>query len=249
MLALVAALEDEISGLKGKMRIIDSDIYRESRYYRASYLDRKCILVRTGVGRERARAATRFLLKNYPVEGLVSFGFGGGLTDEIRTGDIVLCSRIFNENPDAKVLSSHPDLMYAALTLEMAGSRQGKGLTVSRLAGTPGAKRALKAAIAADVADMESYWVARVAAERRVPFLSVRVIFDTAENGIEAVSGMLNPNGTLRTYAAPLYFAAHPRHLTGIPALYRSLRRARANLTRFLTAFISSYEAPGEKPK
>jgi hypothetical protein len=109
---------------------------------------------------------------------------------------------------------------------------------VAQAASTPEAKSALSKAFQADVVDMESYWIGRIASAREVPFLAVRAISDTLRDSLLPFSRFIDMNGKLLQQRAILYFLSHPQHLSKLFALSRSARRARKNLTAFLDYLI-----------
>lgn len=237
MLAMVAAMKEETSGLKRHMVIEDAAIRQGYRVWRGRYKGKEALLVQTGMGREGAERATRFILEHYPVSVLVSFGFAGALTGKLNIGDVVLCSTIYcGDGPSSLPCLSDAGLISRSLRVPVspAKRRQGGGVTVIRPVSEPVAKQRLGETFRADVVDMESYWVARLASERRVPFLAVRAVSDVVEHKLPPFYRMLNPDGRWRRREAAWYFLLHPCELAGLFGLYRNLRRARTNLTDFI---------------
>jgi adenosylhomocysteine nucleosidase len=229
MLAIIGALDEEVSGLRREMTLTETSA--RPAIFVGQCRSRDVVLARSGVGRERAERATRAVLERYPVTGIVSLGFGGALTPDLQAGELIVSTLV--KCPDtAESHNSDPKLV------GLAGGRCGTGVTVADLAPDSAAKRRLGVTYAADVVDMECYWVARLAAEKGVPFLSVRAISDA----VDEVVPNLFPDGT--RLGLMLAVARHPLRVFGHPLallrLYRNVRRAKANLTQFAIRLIEA---------
>ncbi len=116
----------------------------------------------------------------------------------------------------------------------MTRARQGTSLTAAKPVCEPRVKQELGRTSHADIADMESYWIARIAAERQVPFLAVWVVSDDVNKRLPPFDEMMDSRGRLRWEKAIPHFVVHPTQLVGLFGLYRDVRRARLNLTDFI---------------
>jgi len=227
MLAIIGALDEEISGLRREMVVTVSAV--RPTIYVGQCRGKEVVVAASGVGRAKAEAATLAILDRYPVTGVVSLGFGGALTPSLRGGELIVSTTV--KCPDAaESLTSDAGLV------SLAGCRCGTGVTVGFLAPDSFAKRQLGVQFAADVVDMECYWVARLAAQKGIPFLSVRAISD----GVDEMVPRLFPDGT--RIGMMLAVARHPFRVFGHPLvlrrLYRNVRQAKANLTDFTVKLI-----------
>jgi len=237
MLALLAAMKEEVDGLKKRLAIEEMSVEGGWQILKCRYWNREVLLVQTGLGKERAEKATRYVLEHYPVKTVISFGFAGGLAEKLKVGDIVfssiLCGTIA-ESPSGELYYYAQSLLnLGSGVLVGTGARfyAGKSLTIEQVVTTRGEKRALGEAYGADFVDMESYWVARLATNRNIPFLSVRAISDTASDNLPEFSRMLDANGNLLWNRAIIYFLWHPWQLINLVSLYRHVRQAGRSLT------------------
>lgn len=241
MLALLAAMREEIIDLQERIRPELAFVGQNCRVYRGKYENRDILLAQTGIGRENAEMTTRFLLENYPVTAMVSFGFAGALSRELRVGDVIVCSKLLCGNGQEGTCFS--DVNLVSLTVKSLGSTglrfgEGSSLTMTELVSRPEMKQALGRAFPADIVDMESYWIARIASERQIPFIAVRAVSDTGQDSLPPFDQILM-NGKWRRGKAALHFISHPRHLIKLFALYRNARQARRNLTTVVGQLVS----------
>lgn len=246
MLALLGALREEIIGLQRNMFLEEASVQKGCRVFKGRYKDKAILLVQTGVGKERAETATRFILEHYPATTLVSLGFAGALTEQSRVGDIILCStlycdkrRTYEETGLGNPYYSDTSLVsVASQTLALQGTAirlwQGSSVTVAQPVTKAGARYALGKAFNADVVDMESYWIARIASGRHIPFIAIRAISDKMQDSLLPFERIMASNGRWQWGKATLYFLSCPHHLIKLFLLYRNAREARKSLTTFV---------------
>ncbi len=151
-----------------------------------------------GVGPERSGASMAGLLEQLgpaarqaaskKVDGVLLLGVAGAVTPELETGSLLLAGRyavdVSGSEPEApSVLVPDAEMLrqaeLAAAELGMPVN-QGASLTVDHLVGQPRERQQLREKYSVDNVNMEDYRVAEAAAKAQVPFLSVRVVLDTA---------------------------------------------------------------------
>lgn len=247
MIALLAALKEELSDLRRQMGMQEVLARPACRLYRGETHGRQVLLAQTGMGRERAEAATRLVLERYPVTTLISFGFAGALTSQLDAGDLVICSTLHcaaepagQATPPVAYRSDEGLVQAASQAAERAAVKfyVGSNVTVPQVASTPGQRQELAQAFQADTVDMESYWIARIAWDRQIPFLGLRAISDTPRDALPPFDQMVGAEGKLQWREAAAYFLGHPRRLALLPALARNARVARHSLTLVLVRLL-----------
>lgn len=120
----------------------------------------------SGVGAARAEAAARALPAD--LDGLLSVGFCGALTDDLTPGDLLLGGSIgFDASPDLRELARRTP------------HRPGTVAMVEHVVVSTEEKRQIAGRTGALAVDMESAAVGRVALERKQRFLCVKVVLDT----------------------------------------------------------------------
>jgi adenosylhomocysteine nucleosidase len=127
-------------------------------------------IIVTGVGRKNAEKSLReFLATNSP-ELVLTCGFAGGLNPELRLGDVVFEV----QSPESKVQSQ----------LLATGAKPAKFFCAERIATTVAEKKKLRGETGADAVEMESWAIYAVCRERGIPYATVRVISDTANEDL-----------------------------------------------------------------
>ncbi len=248
MIAVFAAMSRELAGLE--RRLVERERADAGGYpvRLGDYGGKPVLICRTGLGR-RAEGALRVVLDRHRPWLVLSAGLGGALNPELRVGDLVLCESVCpapSQDAGVAPISSDAGLLSQALAVaETAGLhvRLGHSLTADHVVGEPAEKDALRRSLGRDVVEMESYWLGLEAQERGLPFLTARVILDQLGDRLPELPGVVEADGSQRTFRAVSYALSHPGQVPSLLRTAISERRALANLTRFLEAFVGGYEA------
>ena len=150
------------------------------------------VLARTGIwrtglfghkGNTQAREVVEFVVEKYKPEKILIFGTSGGLQTNLNTGDIVVCNPIYAEVrcpvwPFLVRIKSpiSPDLKLYRLAREILTQRGVKFFTGGDLqtSGYGWPKKHPEVL----VVEMEDYWIGSMAAEKKIPFLAVRIVLE-----------------------------------------------------------------------
>lgn len=244
MLGLLGALKSETAFIRRRMAIDAVKMVASCHIAQGTYRGTPIVLATTGMGKQQAQAAARFVLDAYSLSHLISFGFAGALTNDLRIGDVVLGERWHAEQGKDELL--HPvvlDRQTRALA-EQALARAGVefttavGVTVHDLLCDPAEKTALAERTGARIADMESTWIAAVAAKRGVPFLGLRAISDTKAERLLPFTRLMTHAGHWKARQTARYFIQRPHHVAVLLRMARTIPRAKRRLAMSLDALI-----------
>src|SRR5215831_19080282 len=94
MMIVVAALDTELAGIRRQLELANSFHVGAVRMERGRLGGQDCVLVQSGMGRERAEQALRAVLAQYQPVAILSLGFCGALDATLRVGDLVVCSPV-----------------------------------------------------------------------------------------------------------------------------------------------------------
>jgi adenosylhomocysteine nucleosidase len=187
----------------------------------------------SGGSAERARdEATRLVIEG--AVGLVSFGLAGGLTPQLRPGDLLLPESV--RGAGRASWSIDPiwrERVYARLSADGLEPKSGALVGSDRIIVTASEKRALFGATGAQAVDMESHEVAAVATAAGLPLLVLRAVADPSDQVIPQVAReALRPDGRVRIRATLGGLIRQPGDLMALLRLTRQSARALASLRR-----------------
>jgi adenosylhomocysteine nucleosidase len=111
---------------------------------------------------------------------IVSAGFAGGLTNDLRAGDLIVATELCTED-GVCLPAPWPGVLTGAWSPEPL---RGRILTVAAPVARTEQKAAMAQKYAALAVDMESALVARWCSRKQIPFGSVRVISDDAQTSL-----------------------------------------------------------------
>jgi nucleoside phosphorylase len=197
-----------------------------------------CLVVQTGMGPARARAAA----EQVPAaRWFLACGCAGGLVPSLVAGDLVVAAEV--RPLDATGNAGAPLPAESALllaTLAAAGLRVHAGAVVSSetVLATAAAKRAAGAG-GALVVEMESAALAGVAVRRGVPFAGLRVVLDGAGETLPPALALVDEaTGEVRALAAAA-LVLKPWHWSIVARLARQSRVAERSLRRACAVVLS----------
>ncbi len=248
MYAIVTALREEVS------RYLRRGDFRESTqsngvgvFESPSHPD--VVVLEGGIGRENAEEATRYALKTFSPEFIISAGFAGAVTPELDAGNLFLCNQISAiDGPPATWSESGAEPIQSAddgLVREMservrtAGEQFGSCgcMTVSTFISGSGLKSWIGSRFPVQVVDMESYWVCSLAAEHSVPSVVVRSVLDRSDQDLPYfVSCEARDSRRNRWSRALKHLARRPLDGPGLLRLRTQSRLANESLSGFLEA-------------
>jgi nucleoside phosphorylase len=224
MLTVIAAMEQELTRLR-----------RELKGRRSEPVDMHVI----GIGKERAQASIGRILDSrrwHQGDALLMLGFAGALDPVLKCGDLMVPTYYYTESGDH--IAADRDLWQQARLAALDGELpvvQGNSLTVSEIIATPDEKGALYRRHQVGSVNMEDYWVAEVATNARVPFLSARAVLDPAGQALPRYV----PELAGRPLEAAFRVLSQPWRAPAILALAGLRSKAQASLNRFGLAFIN----------
>jgi adenosylhomocysteine nucleosidase len=238
VLAIMGAFGQEIVDLRRQMLIEEAVTGQGFRLYRGKLKNKDTLLVQTGMGKQRAENATQFVLEHYPITAIISLGFAGALNPELRIGEVVVCSTLYGQpgsgQEGQRLEPLAPDASLLSLASQEPGGRLGSGVSVLELNSSTREMQGLSETYHADIVDMESYWIARMASARHIPFIAIRSISDNIQSSVQPFDRILSSDGEVLWSKAALCFLLHPWYLLNVFTLYKNTRPAKRNLAAFV---------------
>lgn len=172
-------------------------------------------------------------------DALISFGMAGGLSSELKPGDIVISSHVISENDRWNADVAWVAALILQLELENINVWHGSVFGSDTPVTSPTKKAYFAASTDAIIVDMESHAVARAAKEAGKKFIIVRVVADTYDRAIPSwIIGGIRENGCVDKLAMVLGALTHPWDIPALIRLASDSRKAKESLSR--VALISS---------
>ncbi len=193
-----------------------------------------------GVGQENARTAAQLLCESDRPSALVSIGFAGALSPELKRGDIVLSS-YSRRLEEIQIPASDIELSDRLKTVADESHEHHVYVsplyTADRIIARHEEKRDLFEKTQADIVDMESFSVYQVAKSKNIPFVGIHGITDTAEEDIpalELINPFLTSNSLIRYPKIFWDLARRPKFVWDLALLNHDAKVAGRQLTHFL---------------
>ena len=165
------------------------------------------------------------------IRGIVSFGVAGGLNPSLKSGDVVVASRIVTASARWSTEASLTENLVTLPTKRRRSIVSGVLAGVEEVVTGQVAKAALRATTGADAIDMESHIAARYAEYNGLPFAAVRVISDPAHRALpELTMSAIKPNGNVDMWKVMRGIARNPKSIPHLISTGRDFSRALKSL-------------------
>ncbi|HLP44376.1 MAG TPA: hypothetical protein VK469_00410 [Candidatus Kapabacteria bacterium] len=202
--------------------------------------DSRFILIKSGMGLEKARPAIRYLLDNFNINAIINIGIAGALKPGLNIGDLVLGEEILREGntgeKNYKIYRSHGVMVEiikkAMCTWEKAGNTKnkwysGRIISVKKGVGSRERKNALHREFNADAVDMEA--AAIIETCDNIPFVTVKSISDLADESLGISEDMMTDQGKINAGKLLHMFIFHPFSMIG--SLKRMMKNTKLALS------------------
>ena len=252
MLAVIAALEQELAPLRKRLGARNAGSETGLRLCQAELPGTPLLLAQTGMGPTRSREVAATLVERYHPKAILSIGLAGALREDLRAGDLVIASLVHDvrEEREGEPLAISDGLACDPRLVELAvaAARQrgldfhvGSSLSVRQMVDNPQMKRRLGCDLPVAIVEMESYWVGCVASQHGIPFLAMRAISDEAGERLPEFQGVVDAEGVVRALPALSLLLRRPLYARTFLRLARNARRAAQNLATLVEAFARSF--------
>lgn len=200
---------------------------------------RSLAVIEAGVGQAAAEQATQLVIDGHrPRQAIIAAGLCGGLDPAIPRGAIIVPDAIGHsgstETRPPSPLPPRPD--------NLRPPARGLLMTCDAVISTPAAKQALHAATGAVAVDMESWWIAAVAARAGIPCHVIRAVSDTATESIASdIATLAAITSPARQAGAALRLAwRRPAAIGELAELREHAHHAADALADYLIEFVAT---------
>jgi adenosylhomocysteine nucleosidase len=226
---IVAALPMEVSDLVNGLKKVWKYQSVSVPVIEGEYAGKIIAVAVGGMGRAAAARAADVLIAGHKPRWLISAGFAGALNPAYSRNDLVLATEVIDREGGSYRVDA---------PLETGASvhhAKGRLLTVDRVVLLATEKDELHRLYQADLVDMESSAVAALCNEKRVRFLSIRVISDDARADLPSeLAAIMNPSGVYRVGATLRSLWRRPSSVKDFWKLYEHSIEAADRLSKFV---------------
>jgi adenosylhomocysteine nucleosidase len=218
--------------------------------YRLAIAGADCVLIESGMGTDKAAAATEALLKDVSPRSLVSFGIAGAVETGIRIGDVMV-ARHATSFEGGKLSAGRPlaalsQTAYRAAerALEAHGVRLYVGTTITTAGPQP--PLSLLKSWMHPILDMETAAIARVAAAYKIPLVSIRSISDSPDQPLPmALEDLIDENGGMRIGHIAGRCLRHPSLLLALIRVGKNGAKAAENAAPVVAEMLADAQRSG----
>ncbi len=189
-IAILAALQREVAPLVRDWPVRTVSRSAGTRVWECD----RAVVACAGMGRDRVTRALELAESRGPLHLVISIGYAGALRTGMPTDTVYWPSIVIDDRTGERFACS--DGVGTLVTMDHAVGREEK-LT-------------LAARWNADLVDMESATVARLARLRALPFRALRAISDSVDDNLPDFSRFTDERGGFRSGSFAMYAALHP---------------------------------------
>lgn len=244
-IAIFSAFPEELKHILKNVSVLRTSKGSTFVVTEAAHGAHEILLIQTGPDAGRTQAAFDFLTGQHPPDMVVSLGFGGALYEEAAAGDLIWADRIFlcrsGKRPQGEWLSLDlPDApeIYRKLSPGLP-IHEGSVVTIEERMDKRRLRDLLPAGLPFAVCDMETFFVAKSALERRIPVFAIRSVTDRLDEEIpEGLSGLSDKSGNRSLGRALATIMENPDVAPDLIRMGRTSHRASRNLWSGLSRLL-----------
>lgn len=196
---IIGALEEEVRLVREKMDVTGEKKLLCGTIYSGTVFGQEIVLACAGMGKVNAALCAHTLIREFGAEAVINIGIAGAMAQEMHTMDVVIGTELRFHDQDPCMVKCYPftDVFYADKTLaalaEKACSavglcgkfRSGRVITGDIFINDAATKARLVERFSPLCTEMEGAAVAHAAFVNQVPFLVIRTMSDSADDGAD----------------------------------------------------------------
>jgi adenosylhomocysteine nucleosidase len=165
-----------------------------------------------GIGEVAAQRALAEVERNGPVDAVISTGWAGALSEEFEVGRAYGVSGVACARTGERFPAATPGAACLLVTSDRVAGRE--------------EKRRLREAFGAGLVDMEAAGLARLAAERRIPFHCVKGVSDGPADRLPDLNAFIAADGRFQVIRFAFFAVLRPWHWPALARLRENGRKS-----------------------
>ena len=106
LIGIIGAMSEEVEALKFKMIIEESLNKAGKNFLKGKLWNKDVVVVVSGVGKVNAAMTTQILIDNFNVDIIINVGVAGGVSKDVKPGDIVIGTSLIQHDFDTQVFGA-----------------------------------------------------------------------------------------------------------------------------------------------
>ncbi len=232
--------------LKKKIHFTPNHTLHNFNFYSGWYNRMRVELGQMGVGMERARIKAYALFNSLPrmPRHVIHFGFSGGLIENLVSGRVVIPTEI--KNGEGEVVAPSSDLIQKATSLCQKldmNPLSGSLFSSEKILVTPTEKKEAGIKTNCQIIDQETFPFAKICAQKGIPFLSVRAVWDPLEWDVSLLHSTEPVDQDGETKIARIMKGAiqHPKLLMSLPRYQSAASQGNKALARIVLTALDEW--------
>ncbi len=256
-IGIVTAMGMEFNSVKKILQIKQTKRKKGYKVAFGAYDDMRVLLIKSGMGLEKARLATKFLLDNFNITAIVNVGIAGAIKSDLKVGDLVLATDVMSEiEPDSvefvqlhKSSGRNLEMIKILSGIEERKCYIGTILSVRKGVGSKERKEQILRKFNAWAVDMEAASVYKECSSRGIPFLTIKSISDLADESTAISEDVMTDQGKMNAGKILRMFICHPFSTIGsFNRMMKNMRLALSSLEFLIRELPAMAETLRNKP-
>lgn len=197
-IGIVVAMDEEREAVQNLLKEVEIKQIYNLRFLVGKIGEKKCVVIKSGVGKVNAARATQLLIDNFALDCIINVGVAGAINYLLNIGDVVIAKHVVQHDFDITAfghskgyITGVGDRIQSDLGLVNAFENMIKSSDEKNYQTKIGIiasgdifcteiemKNKINAKFNADVVDMECAAIAQVAYLDNIPFIGIRCISD-----------------------------------------------------------------------
>ena len=102
MIGIISAMQEEMQALLNKLENVSTTKKGMRTYYSGTLFSKKVVLVFSRWGKVASAVTTTQLINDYDLSEIIFTGVAGGISENLKIGDVVIGSKMFQHDLDAR---------------------------------------------------------------------------------------------------------------------------------------------------
>lgn len=198
-IGIVVAMDEECEVIECLMTNIERKNIFDLTFFVGKIKNKKCILVKSGVGKVNAARTTQILVDHFKVDYIINLGAAGAINDTLKIGDVIIGKYVVQHDFDITAFG-HSKGYITGIGNSILCDREKVEEIEKNIANLDDVKYKVKIGVVAtgdifctevvmkekirakfkaDVVDMECAAIGQVALLNGIPFMAIRSVSDT----------------------------------------------------------------------